>query len=417
MRGVGTRVDTTTNKDTPRVLDLSRLASRAGKTLTGIDRVELAYLRRFLADSAPCFFLCRTSHGFVLMDRAGGQAFEKAVTTGAWGRADLQSYLARRKRHEVRAAHSLVRRHRIGRGRHGRLVLLLTTYLPENSELYLIGHQNLDEATLQALDVGFGGNINVMIHDTIPLDYPETQRQRVVERFEDAIKAVSKHAARVICISDFAAERVKQHLEKAGNVPEIVVSHLGVDRPNPKFAEVPKYIDLSDDYFVIAGTIEPRKNHMLLLEVWQSLDPENRPRLFVCGSRGWLNKTVFDRLDRGIKGVQEYPNLSDGALAAVIHGSRALLCPSLVEGFGLTPVEAASMGVPVICSSIPVFREILGDYADYRDPRDNFSWRTAVNEIMGVSREEHVTAFVPSTWEQHFSKVFGTKSAHAKPEQ
>ena len=93
---------------TTRVLNLTRLLSRAGRTLTGVDRVELAYLRRFLTDDTPVFGLIRTSLGWLFLDRDGMQAFQVAVTTGDWGRRGLLSRLSYRLSARRQAALSLL---------------------------------------------------------------------------------------------------------------------------------------------------------------------------------------------------------------------------------------------------------------------------------------------------------------------
>ena len=93
-------------------------------------------------------------------------------------------------------------------------------------------------------------------------------------------------------------------------------------------------------YFVMLGTIEPRKNHLLLLHVWRRLVAEtpNAPRLVIVGARGWENEQVADVLDRAesLKAhVVEMSRLRSADLVALLSGARALLAPSFGEGYGL----------------------------------------------------------------------------------
>ena len=68
--------------------------------------------------------------------------------------------------------------------------------------------------------------------------------------------------------------------------------------------------------------------------------------------------------------MEEHPELSDSALPTLLAGARALLCPAFVEGYGLPIAEALALGVPVICSDIPVFREVGRNVPEFLDPLD-----------------------------------------------
>ena len=404
-------MDTITNSISARVLDLTRLVGRAGRVLTGVDRVELAYLRRFLADDVPCFFIARTSYGYVLLDRSGGQSVLRATLKGDWGKADILSLLRFRMPKRVQVAQSFVRKHRIARCSRGRLALMLSEHLPKGADLYLVGHTNLEPEFLSSFKLSIDARVHVMIHDTIPLDFPEVQRPQTVSDFNKQLRVVSEEAARVIAVSKVTSDTLKPHLQRHGRVPPIVVAHPGIDPVMPRYAEIPPDLDLSRPYFVTVGTIEPRKYHSLLLEVWESLDAEERPLLLICGNRGWLNQMVFDALDRGVDDVIEVPNLSDAALAAVMHGAKAMLFPSIAEGFGMPPIEAAALGTPVVCADLPVYRETLGDRIVYLDPQDNYSWRETVNQLKTNEDEERVAYVSLPKWEDHFAAVLGVAAA------
>lgn len=386
-------------------MDISRLIWRAGGVLTGIDRVELAYLRRFLADEIPCYFLARTSWGYVLLDRIGAEEVERALVIDEWGNRDLMSSLRRKLTPMQQAAQTFIRRHRIARCTHSRLATMLSNNLPEGIEYYNVGHSNFDRDHLTAIRAATRARLNIMVHDTIPLDFPEMQEPDKLRKFAHGLRTVAEMADRVICIADSTCKQVVMHLERYGRVPETVTAHIGVHVPEPKYSEIPEDLDLSEDYFVIAGTIEPRKNHALLLEVWETIDPNARPRLLICGKRGWLNQSVFEMLDRGVAGIVEVPDLTDGAMMAVVRDARAVLSPTMAEGFGLTPCEAAAMGVPVVCSDLDVFHEILGDYPIYLPPLDNFAWAQTIKELMATDRESEGEVYDVPTWDAHFAVV------------
>jgi glycosyltransferase involved in cell wall biosynthesis len=92
-----------------------------------------------------------------------------------------------------------------------------------------------------------------------------------------------------------------------------------------------------------------------------------------CGKKGWLVDELMDR----IHGHRElghrlhlHENPSDGEITDLYDGAAGLLFVSLGEGFGLPLVEAANHGIPILCSDLPVFREICGDYATYISGRE-----------------------------------------------
>lgn len=404
-------MDTIINNSSGRVLDITRLVGRAGRVLTGVDRVELAYLRRFLADDVPCYFIARTSYGYVLLDRSGGQSILRATLKGEWGQSDLLSRLRFKMPKRVQAAQSFVRKHRVARCGRSRLALMLSEHLPKGVDLYIVGHTNLEFEFVSAFKLSVDARVHVMIHDTIPLDYPEVQRPQTVTDFNRQLRVVSEEADRVIAVSKVTSDSLTPHLQRHGRVPPIIVAHPGIDPVMPRYAEIPPDLNLSRPYFVTVGTIEPRKYHSLLLEVWESLDAEERPLLLICGNRGWLNQTVFEALDRGMPDVIEVPDLSDSALAAVVHGSKGMLFPSIAEGFGMPPIEAAALGTPVVCADLPVYRETLGDRIVYLDPQDNYSWRETVNELKTNEDGERVAYVSLPKWDDHFAAVLGVATA------
>jgi glycosyltransferase involved in cell wall biosynthesis len=210
---------------------------------------------------------------------------------------------------------------------------------------------------------------------------------------------------------------VARHAAAIGPLPEVIVAPLGLDLAPP--GDLPD-LPLDRPYFLSLGTIEPRKNHALLLDLWEDLHatlPEAAiPRLFLVGRRGWRNEGVFARLDRlpfmG-RTVFECDDIGDGALSALLAGSAGLLHPSLAEGFGLPPHEAAALGVTPVCAPLSVYRETLGDAAVYADPADLYQWRKIVLELAerdgaGQGTTGSGTAYDPPTWEAHFKLALTT---------
>ncbi|MBU2359604.1 MAG: glycosyltransferase family 4 protein [Alphaproteobacteria bacterium] len=388
-----------------RLLDVSRLASRAGQVATGVDRVELAYLQALTADGGtPVFGLCRTALGFVILDRLGLLALGQCFATRDFPKPDLLSRLNRRLTPAAKLGQSLVRRHAIGRGRRHGLRRLLRRRVPQGFTYINVGHSNLTAPVCRAVRAQPGARIAVLIHDTIPLDWPDLQRDGTVGQFAAKLRVAQTFADLLICTSAACEADVTRHLSRTGRIPPIVTAHLGLDLPRPAPEDIPPGLMPLRPYFMSLGTIEPRKNHALLLDIWDDWGP-GAPELLICGQRGWNNADVFARLDAGVPHVKEVAGLNDGAIAALLRGATGLLFPSLAEGFGLPPLEAAALGTPVLCADLPACRELLGNWAVYADTQDRYLWENEIKRLLQSSEAVPRPAFSPPVWSTHFQTV------------
>lgn len=390
-----------------RLLDLTRLVSRLGRgPLTGIDRVEFAYLSQLLRIETPLFGLVRSGAGWLLLDRGGCQGLASLVAGAPLDKADLLSRVIHRRNPPRAQAETSARNLAMARSTRPGLPRLLR-HMPTGASYLNVGHANLTDRSLSMLR-NAGLAVTVLIHDTIPLDHPAFARPDTVEPFRAKLAAVSAHANLIVHITNAARRKTEAQLAQIGRVPEGITAPIGVASPQPDPTALPHGLDLTPPYFVTLGTIEPRKNHALLLDVWAKLGP-NAPRLYIVGHRGWADASLLERLNALPPDgpIRELQGLEDPAVAALLQGAAALLAPSFAEGFGLPPLEAASLGTPVIAANLDVTKELLGDKAVYLDPCDSYSWMET------IVRQAQTPAFSPSpadiwrapTWDAHFKMV------------
>ena len=170
-------------------------------------------------------------------------------------------------------------------------------------------------------------------------------------------------------------------------------------------------------YFVYVGTIEARKNHLLLLNLWRRLSRdlgERAPVLVLVGQRGWEVENVIDMLDRcpALRDtVIEHNALPDAAMVPLLRGARALLLPSFAEGFGFPVIEALQLGVPVLCSDIPALRETGGAVPEFLDPLDGPGWHRAILDYAApesprrAAQLARLAAWRPPRWDAYFATV------------
>lgn len=404
------------NQPAARLLDITRLASRAGRVLTGIDRVERAYLDAVLADDTPAFGLMRTPLGYLLLDEAGlrGLAARFDGKT-SWGQATRLAKIFKKLEPMQQRALSDMRRLAKARATRRGLGRMLCKHLPASTAYLNTGHTNLTDQTARGVKALKGARIAVFVHDTIPLDVPQFQREGATERFGLFLRKVSEHANLTIYNSAATRADAERHLEKMGRIPQGIVAHLGVFAPEAKPEELPKGMPPEVPYFVTVGTLEGRKNHAFLLSVWEQMEkstpPQDMPELVMIGHRGWANDEFFFQFDRSrLKGVflHELNDLSDGAMAALLDGAAGVLCPSHAEGYGLPLFEALARDVPVICPDLPVYREVAGDIPVYASVNDSYLW---IRRIMAMAKSRDAeqarakTGFEPPKWEDHFNLV------------
>ena len=170
-----------------------------------------------------------------------------------------------------------------------------------------------------------------------------------------------------------------------------------------------------DGYILFLGTLEPRKNVGVLLDAYEALTSGSRrvPRLVIAGGASpdadtWLNRIAQEPLNRHVvyKGYVAHEERE-----ALYGGARALVLPSLDEGFGLPVLEAMSAGVPVIASNRGSLPEVIGDAGVLLDPLDAAAWAAAIERVasdtewatrLACAGLERATAF---TWERSAAEL------------
>jgi glycosyltransferase involved in cell wall biosynthesis len=183
---------------------------------------------------------------------------------------------------------------------------------------------------------------------------------------------------------------------------------LEKDRPDEELGK--------HDYFVICGAIEPRKNHLLLLNVWREFvrqRGDSAPRLVVAGSPIWGVAPLLRELERcePLQGQVIFARgLSSPALRRLVAHAKALLMPSFAEGFGLPVIEALVVGTPVIASDLPAHQEMADDLAVYRDPTDESGWLKYIcifadGNGRAAEIRKRVSPYQPPTCRESFIRI------------
>ena len=173
--------------------------------------------------------------------------------------------------------------------------------------------------------------------------------------------------AGVVCVpSASVAAEVQETYRLAAD--RVAVTPLGVDAAWAGATELPRdrlvALGLDRPYLLFVGTLEPRKNLGVLLRAFAAVcaaDPDG-PLLALAGPAGWGEAADVPAAASGR--VVRLGYLDESDLRGIVAGARALVFPSVYEGFGLPPLEAFAAGVPVVASDIPTTRETVGAHPD-----------------------------------------------------
>jgi glycosyltransferase involved in cell wall biosynthesis len=257
------------------------------------------------------------------------------------------------------------------------------------------------------------------IHDLLPIETPEYFPKAEYERHMRRLANLAHFGAAAIVTTEVVRAALKRHLATLGRADmPILVAPIPVAPVFCRRGAVDSDL-VGRPYFVACGTIEPRKNHLMLLHIWRELVRRvgpAAPKLVLIGGRGWENENVVDLLERcrSISNhVIEVAGLSTPSLKRLLDGARALLMPSFAEGYGLPIIEALAAHVPVIASDIPVFREIGGDHIIKVSPIDGEKWLEKICEFTTSTGPERqailarIENYESPTWEIYFAAIHG----------
>jgi len=279
----------------------------------------------------------------------------------------------------------------------------------------LVSHHHLERSGLIArLKERSAARFICLIHDLIPIEFPEYAKPGQAEHHLRRIETAARLADAVIVNSSVTRDALQPHLDRAGRAPPVLVAPFGADLPAARVEGEPRF---ERPYFVYVSTIEARKNHLLLLNLWRWMATdlgERTPLLVLVGARGWETENVVDMLERCpvLRGaVIEHNALPDAEMVRLLKGARALLLPSFAEGFGFPLIEGLELGVPALCSDIAALRESGGSVPEFFNPLDGPGWRAAILDYAAPRsprREAQLARLArwePPRWEDHFAMV------------
>lgn len=251
------------------------------------------------------------------------------------------------------------------------------------------------------------------VHDLLPLQHPDWFAPRLRRIFDPVALAQLRHSDSLLCASSETAGQVREVCEQWSiPVPPIEMVSLGVaaEQQAPD-ADCPPAPLEQGRYLLVVGTLEPRKNHAVVLDALDLLPKSHRDlQMVFAGRYGWGSDALVARIrshpDLGRR-LHWFDDAHDEVLATLYRGAAAVLVPSHSEGFGLPALEALGHGTPVVASSGGALPEVLSDVpagaVRFADPSSPQAWATAVEELTAdpdtlAAARAAAAAFTPRTW-------------------
>lgn len=405
------------------VVDVSQIIRWQGR-LTGVPRVEYELAVRFM-DEADAVCVSWDGAVFRVVDMQA-MLQEKEESGGVKGGSAAPS-----TRHTSSAANTVKRAilripfakralHRARSLRQRQIMHAEWSAKPEYSftaaDILFIGQGMWnDDSYIAAVEAAANVGVKVVhvVHDMLPVLKPQYSGHSTewLKNYASRIYPVSSH---ILSDSKNTSRDLKAWLKGEGlHVPHISEFRLG-DNFQAADPVQPQGFSLSEDFILCVGTIEARKNHMLLYYVYKLAASRglSLPKLVIVGRRGWHTENVMDLIlndpdTREIITVLE--NASDRELSWLYDHCRFTVYPSFYEGWGLPIAESIYYGKPCVASNTSSMPEVAEDAAIYFNPASTDElldiMMRLTNEAELKSAERKVKSYRGMTWDDTYKKV------------
>lgn len=287
-------------------------------------------------------------------------------------------------------------------------------------ELDSVWNNSLRRSTFLPELKHYGVRIAVYIYDIIPVTYPEYPHENTRFNFLNYLGAYLQYADILIVSAQSTLDEIYELTDRL-ELPRIpgYVSWLGSDfsKGDKGISDenVPKEVKeaASKRYILNIGTIEPRKNHTLLLDAFDEDLFDKDINLIFAGKIGWNIEDLKKRIENHPKKDSQFfhfTGLSDEAIEFLYENAYMVAFPTFAEGFGLPIVESLQRGTPVLASDIPVLREVGGEYCDYFNPKDYREFVKVVNKFLDNQEDyealkKKAEGFIPFTWKETADRI------------
>ncbi|MDZ4199713.1 MAG: glycosyltransferase family 1 protein [Kiritimatiellia bacterium] len=230
------------------------------------------------------------------------------------------------------------------------------------------------------------GRSVVTLHDVSFLRFPEAAEERNRRYLTSRIQDTVHRADRILSDCDFVAREIVEMLGVSSDRVTTVYPGLSASfapAPAETLRQVRVRYGLDRPYLLNVGTLEPRKNHVFLIEAFERMKGFDGD-LVLAGMKGWKVEPILERIRRSplCGRIRHLDYVADADLPALYTGAELFLFPSLYEGFGFPPLEALACGCPVLASTAESLVEVLGQGARLVKTDDAERWAEEARRIL-----------------------------------
>ncbi|KQX44809.1 MULTISPECIES: glycosyltransferase family 4 protein [unclassified Ensifer] len=263
----------------------------------------------------------------------------------------------------------------------------------------------------------------LFVHDLIQLKNPEYLSAIANRTFRRSLVDVLAVCDHILTNSEFVKGEVESFIATRLNLSlPVRAVQLPTELPATEaVTSAPASLaELEDQEFILCvGTIEIRKNHLYLMNIWKNLSLEGRiklPKLVFVGKWGWNVEPLKEEITRTEatkKWLRIYNNVTDNELNYLYRRCLFTIYPSFAEGWGLPVGESLAYGKLCVTSDTTSMPEVGGDFAEYINP---FDVADGLNTVRGLLADRSAIAdweqrikegFVPKTWSAFCGEFFG----------
>ena len=263
-----------------------------------------------------------------------------------------------------------------------------------------------------------------LIADVMPTQFPEWFDDGQIRLFTSFIDAHLDHSERFVCISRCSERDVVEYSRRRGDDRPLRTSVItmganfrvaAANLPRPESAPPGRFI-------LSVGTVEPRKNHALLLDAFDRLADEIPDlSLAIVGKAGWMTEAITERMRaHPLAGgrLRWLDHVDDDTLDGLYRHAFVSVQPAFYEGFGTPVIEALANGLPTIASNGGALVEAGGARAEFFDPHRldelvTLLRRHATDDAYHRARREALSDYRPPTWEDGAAGIVAALSPDA----
>ncbi|EZQ11616.1 glycosyltransferase family 4 protein [Acinetobacter sp. Ver3] len=298
------------------------------------------------------------------------------------------------------------------------------TYPYSNNDIVIIVGQDMISGEMLAfshIKSKIKLELKLLCHDLIPINFPQFFPDQNVKLFTKYMKQVTDSVDKFYCNSEYTKNELISFYKKNNyDIRPMKTVTLGCDLfSKENFLEPGSLVNniFSEKYLLFVSTIEVRKNHELIYNMYLELinnGVKNLPKVYFVGRRGWKVESFLNKfdLDSRVKDkIIILEGISDSDLINLYKNCWFTLYPSFIEGYGLPVAESLSFGKYCLCSSAGSLPEAGGDYIDYLSPYELNEWVSKFKFLIEtpeyiMQKEELIKQnYKPTSWQTFAQQI------------